>query len=72
MGYILSKNEDEVQMQLYGGLTNTYERSQIASIVEMDQSLMFDNLERAMSQQDLVDLVEYLSTLRKDTRVSAK
>ncbi len=72
MGYILSKNEDEVQMQLYGGLTNTYERSQIASIVEMDQSLMFDNLERAMSQQDLVDLVEYLGTLRKDTRVSAK
>ena len=72
MGYILSKNEDEVQMQLYGGLTNTYKRSQIASIVEMDQSLMFDNLERAMSQQDLVDLVEYLSTLRKDARVSTK
>lgn len=72
MGYMLSKNEDEVQMQLYGGLTNTYERSQIASIVEMDQSLMFDNLERAMSQQDLVDLVEYLSALKKDTRVSAK
>jgi putative heme-binding domain-containing protein len=72
MGYILSKNEDEVQMQLYGGLTNTYERSQIASIVEMDKSLMFDNLERAMSQQDLVDLVEYLAALRKDTRVSVK
>ncbi len=70
MGYILSKNEDEVQMQLYGGLTNTYERSQIASIVEMDQSLMFDNLERAMSQQDLVDLVEYLSALRKDKRTA--
>jgi hypothetical protein len=25
---------------------------------------MFDNLERAMSQQELVDLVEYLTTLR--------
>ena len=70
MGYILSKNEDEVQMQLYGGLTNTYARTQIASIVEMDQSLMFDNLERAMSEQDLVDLVEYLSTLKKDARVT--
>ncbi len=72
MGYILSKNEDEVQMQLYGGLTNTYERAQIASIVEMDQSLMFDNLERAMSQQDLVDLVEYLSALKKDERTARK
>ena len=64
-GYMLSKNEDEVQMRLYGGLTNTYPRSEIASIEEMDQSLMFDNLERGMSQQELVDLVEYLTTLRK-------
>ena len=64
-GYILSKNEDEVQVRTYGGLDTTYPRSQIASIEEMDQSLMFDHLERAMSQQDLVDLVEYLTTLKK-------
>ena len=72
-GYILSKNEDEVQMRMYGGLTNTYARTQIATIEEMDQSLMFDNLERGMSQQDLVDLVEYLTTLKKgENRVSMK
>ena len=66
MGYILSKNEDKVQVRSYGGLTNTYPRSEIASITEMDESLMFDHLERAMSQPDLVDLVEYLTTLKKD------
>ena len=63
-GYILSKTEDQLQLRMYGGLTNTYDMSEVASVEEMEQSLMFDNLERAMSQQELVDLVEYLTTLR--------
>jgi len=33
---------------------------------------MFDNLERAMSQQDLVDLVEYLASLRNNETASLK
>lgn len=64
-GYILSKTEDEVQLRMYGGRTETYPRAQVASIEEMDQSLMFDNLERSMSQEDLVSLVAYLTTLKK-------
>ncbi|WKN44567.1 PVC-type heme-binding CxxCH protein [Tunicatimonas pelagia] len=65
-GYVLSKTEDEVQLRMYGGRTETYARDQIATMEEMDQSLMFDNLERSMSQEDLVSLVEYLITLKKD------
>jgi putative membrane-bound dehydrogenase-like protein len=65
-GYVLSKTEDEVQLRMYGGRTETYARDQIASLEEMEQSLMFDNLERSMSQEDLVSLVEYLTTLKKD------
>ncbi len=71
-GYVLSKNEDEVQLRAYGGLTNTYKREQIASMEEMEQSLMFENLERSMTKQELVDLVEYLSTLKGGTAVSMK
>ncbi|WKN30092.1 PQQ-dependent sugar dehydrogenase [Porifericola rhodea] len=71
-GYILSKSEDELQLRMYGGLTNSYKMEQIASIEEMEQSLMFDNLERAMSQQELVDLVEYLSSLKANTTASTK
>jgi len=71
-GYILSKSEDELQLRMYGGLTNTYKMEQVASIEEMEQSLMFDNLERAMSQQELVDLVEYLSSLKGNTTASTK
>ena len=70
-GYILNQNEDEVQLRQYGGLTTTYERSEIAAMEEMKQSLMFDNLERGMSQQEFVDLVEYLFSLKKgSTQVS--
>ncbi|MEQ9439014.1 MAG: HEAT repeat domain-containing protein [Cyclobacteriaceae bacterium] len=65
-GYILSKTEDEVQLRMYGGRTETYPNEQIASIEEMGQSLMFDNLERSMSQDDLVSLVTYLTTLKKE------
>ena len=71
-GYILSKTEDELQLRMYGGLTNTYKMSEVASVDEMEQSLMFDNLERAMSQQELVDLVEYLTTLRGGETASLK
>ncbi len=65
-GYILNKTEDQLQMRMYGGLTNTYDLANVASTEPMKQSLMFDNLERTMSQQELIDLVEYLTTLRKE------
>lgn len=71
-GYILSRNEDELQLRVYGGLTNTYTMEQVASVEEMEQSLMFENLERSMTQQDLVDLVEYLTTLKGSSAVSMK
>ncbi|MEM6843163.1 MAG: PVC-type heme-binding CxxCH protein [Bacteroidota bacterium] len=69
-GYILSKTEDEVQLRMYGGRTETFARNQITSIEEMEQSLMYDNLERSMSQDDLISLVEYLTTLKKGAAIS--
>jgi putative membrane-bound dehydrogenase-like protein len=71
-GYILSKTEDELQLRMYGGLTNTYKMTEVASVEEMEQSLMFDNLERTMTQQELVDLVAYLTSLKGSTAVSMK
>ncbi len=71
-GYILSKTEDQLQMRMYGGLTNTYELANVSTIDSLQQSLMFENLERAMSEQELIDLVEYLTTLRKGNKVSLR
>ena len=64
-GYIVNKTDEQLQLKMYGGLTNTYEMANVSSMEPMEQSLMFDNLERAMTQQELVDLVEYLTTLKK-------
>lgn len=65
-GIIQSETGSELVLLTPGGYTATYSKSGISSRQEMKQSLMPENLHRAMSRQELVDLVEYLSTL-KDT-----
>lgn len=62
-GIIQSETESEVSMVVPGGYTMNYSKSEIAAREEMDQSLMPENLHSSMSQQELVDLVEYLSSL---------
>ncbi len=63
-GIIQSETEEEVEILSEGGFTTTYQVSEIASREQMDRSLMPAGLERGMSQQELVDLVEYLSSLK--------
>ena len=46
-----------------GGVKNKIVRTDIESIEESTQSLM-PNLSTTMSEEQLVDLVEYLSTLK--------
>lgn len=63
-GIIQSETETEVELLSAGGFTSTYPVSEIASREQMDRSLMPAGLDRGMSQQELVDLVEYLSSLK--------
>ncbi|TAE49857.1 MAG: dehydrogenase [Bacteroidetes bacterium] len=72
MGYVASRTDDEVLLRMAGGVTETLARADINSMTLMDQSLMTAGLHRAMSQQDLVNLVEYLSRLKKEDMLVAK
>ncbi|GAA5521578.1 HEAT repeat domain-containing protein [Aliifodinibius salicampi] len=63
-GIIQSETETEIVLLTPGGYTTTYAKSEISSREQMGQSLMPENLHVGMSQQELVDLVEYLSTLK--------
>ncbi|GAA5521155.1 c-type cytochrome [Aliifodinibius salicampi] len=63
-GIIQSETESEVELLSAGGFATTYQVSEIASREQMDRSLMPAGLESGMSQQELVDLVEYLSSLK--------
>jgi putative membrane-bound dehydrogenase-like protein len=63
-GIIQSETETELVLVTPGGNKTTYAQSKIISRNKMEQSLMPDGLEAGMSNEDLVDLVEYLSSLK--------
>jgi putative heme-binding domain-containing protein len=64
VGYIASETENEIQLKKMGGVTTTIPISDIESREELENSLM-TNLSAAMSEQELVDLVAYLNSLKK-------
>jgi putative heme-binding domain-containing protein len=65
VGMLSSETDDELTMKLIGGIQRKVPKSTIAERKRMDASLMPHGLERTMSEADLVNLVEYLSTLKK-------
>jgi len=67
-GRIVSETEEKIELQ-YINTRQTISKTDVASRVKMESSLMPSNLNTLMSEQELVDLVEYLSTLRKKEKV---
>tara|TARA_R110000868_G_scaffold1635_9_gene13151 strand:+ start:17009 stop:20137 length:3129 start_codon:yes stop_codon:yes gene_type:complete len=67
-GYILSRTEDEITIKMMGGTQKTLELKDIAGQEAMEQSLMTQGLAQIMPEQDLVDLVEYLGTLKVESK----
>lgn len=65
VGYINSKTEDDIELRQMGGITSTISKSDVVSIVELENSLMISGLDQAMGKNDLIDLVEYLTLLKK-------
>jgi putative membrane-bound dehydrogenase-like protein len=66
VGIIASQTADGVEIKMPGGVMTKYAKSDIVSKKQMESSLMPSNLQQAMTEQELVDLVEYLSTLKAD------
>lgn len=64
-GIIIGETEQSVTMKNQSGLLLTLEKESIESRSQMKSSLMPSGLQQAMTVQDLVDLVGYLSNLRK-------
>jgi putative heme-binding domain-containing protein len=65
-GIIVSETADELSLKAVNGVISKYKKSDIASRVQQKTSAMPAGLPQTMSTQDLVDLVEYLSHLRKN------
>jgi putative heme-binding domain-containing protein len=64
-GIITSESPEEIVLKTQTGISTRYKKSELAKRTKSSLSIMPSGLQQAMSQQDLVDLVEYLSTLKK-------
>jgi len=70
IGLITSDTADEVALKTNGGIVTRYKKTEIASRTQQKTSLMPADLQQAMTTQELVDLVEYLTTLKTSTAAS--
>ncbi|HEX5025365.1 MAG TPA: PVC-type heme-binding CxxCH protein, partial [Agriterribacter sp.] len=64
-GYIASQTEDEISIKMIGGIIEKYKKSDIISKTVYDQSLMPQGLGEGMGAVQLANVVEYLSTLKR-------
>jgi len=64
-GLLASETVDEIAVKAQTGIVSKYKKSEIAKREQQKISIMPAELQQAMSTQDLVDLIEYLSSLKK-------
>jgi putative membrane-bound dehydrogenase-like protein len=64
LGIVTSKTESDLTMKFADGAVKTYKLSEIKSIKELPESLMPPMYE-ALSNEELADVVQYLSSLNK-------
>ncbi len=64
-GIKTSETADEVAIKDANGIITRHQRTSIAALRQMKSSMMPAGLQMTMTQQELVDLVEYLTSLMK-------
>jgi putative membrane-bound dehydrogenase-like protein len=64
-GRIVSETEDRIELQ-YINTQQTVNKADVASKTKMENSLMPSNLQASMSEQDLIDLVAFLQSLKNE------
>ncbi len=64
-GLVPSRTEEEISVKGIDGIVRTYKMSDVEIIKKQDLSLMPADLQKVMSEEELVDVVEYLTTLKQ-------
>lgn len=65
LGMIAGETDSELSLKVPGGIVVKTPKAEVAQRKKLDVSLMTPNLAGAMSEQELVDLVEFLTSLKK-------
>ncbi len=63
-GLIVSETADEVALKTQNGIVTRYKKAALAKRQMMKTSIMPAGLQQAMKTQELVDLIEYLASLK--------
>jgi putative heme-binding domain-containing protein len=76
-GILISRTPDSIAIKGIDAITRTYRMSEVEEIKEQSVSLMPADLQKAMTADDLVNVVEYLTTLKPQqkavsSRISVK
>jgi putative heme-binding domain-containing protein len=66
-GLIVSETAEELALKDLKGIVTRYKKTEITKRQQSKLSIMPTGLQQTMSAQELVDLVEYLSSLKKGT-----
>lgn len=64
-GILVSKTDDAVTIKTQEAIVQTYKPSEIESMTRQPTSLMPADLQKNMTVQDIVDVVEFLQSLRR-------
>lgn len=64
-GIVVSETEDALTIKTAEGITRQVPKTEVEEVNKLKTSLMPSDLQRQLTAQDLVDLVEYLATLKK-------
>ncbi|MEJ7768203.1 MAG: PVC-type heme-binding CxxCH protein, partial [Chitinophagaceae bacterium] len=65
LGYISSETKDEITVEMMGSTSTKIKKSELLSKKPYEHSLMPTGLVSAMKQQQVVDLIEYMTGLKK-------
>ncbi len=63
-GIIASKTETDIMLKMPGGVSQNIKTSNIKSKVQIEGSIMPSGLQESMTTQELVDLAEYMKSLK--------
>jgi len=64
-GLKISETESQFTVRTVDAIDRSFKREEIVEVKQSEKSLMPENLHHTIDQQGLVDIVEYMMTLKK-------
>ena len=65
MGIIASRTETDIELKYPGGATQKIKTNDVKTIKKLPESMMPEGLHETLTKQELADMVQYLSLLKK-------